>query len=136
MSPEIQEVSSKIHESITNQIFKNPWEKFITCILKSVGVKCIFISFWLYYCLTDFWRYLKNKCLQKSVRIYFSPTDFMDFTDFWRYTPQRIEILDHENNMIAKWLVSDMIRIQSNSKIIELQKDWNSKWFQNNWIPK
>ena len=33
----------------------------------------------------DFW---KNICLQKSVRIYLSPTDLMDFTDFWRYTQE------------------------------------------------
>ena len=67
-------------------------KKCITCLLKSVGLKCIlmdfwrYLRFWLYYCLTDLWRYLKIKCLQKSMRIYFSPTDLMDFTDFWRYT--------------------------------------------------
>ena len=51
-SPEIQDVSSKIHESITNQIFKNPREKFITCLLKSVGLKCFLIDFWRYQVLT------------------------------------------------------------------------------------
>ena len=47
---------------------------------------------------------------------------------------QWIEILDHENNMIAKWLDSDRIRIQSNSKRLEMEIKMIPKWLDSKMI--
>ena len=52
MCPKIQDVSSKLHERITDQISKNLWKKNITCLLKSVGLKSILVDFWRYQVLT------------------------------------------------------------------------------------
>ena len=52
-------ISSKVHDRIcrryvfknlwiANQISQNSWEKYITCLLKSVGLKCILMDFWRY----------------------------------------------------------------------------------------
>ena len=39
-------MSSKISERITNQISKDPWARYITCLLKSMGLKSILMDFW------------------------------------------------------------------------------------------
>ena len=56
-------ISSKVRDRIcTRYLFKNlwitnhtsqiSWEKYITCLLKSVGLKCILMDFWRYQVLT------------------------------------------------------------------------------------
>ena len=108
---------------------------------------------------------VQTVCYTKAKRFKYSPENqvlpHLDFKStyiedlFFSFTPltylseviegslnktQRIEILDHEDNMIAKWLESDRIRIQSNSKMIGNQYDskmiGNPNWIQNDWISK
>ena len=45
-------IVSRIYGDIWRlNVSKNPWEKYIICLQKSVGQKCILMDFWRYYVL-------------------------------------------------------------------------------------